>query len=273
MIRLEKSALVPSQRVTYIGAVFSVGQRNCLSNIRQNSENRTRNFSDNPGTNSTQFPSPSGFNGFMHRADSECSVIYETDTTPSSAVLETSYKGSPSKSPNNSTSVGSLEMVAKSRESVESETILPRSKFKNSYYRCLQARVRRSPRKSHLSGYVVQRRTKVTHKSSGTESSSFVTPEISAHLKGHSVLVRSDNTTVVQYLNKQGGTKSPQLCLLTCNLLQLAIKNNVTMKAAHIIGSLNILADDLSRVKICPTERTLNNSVTQILFRYWARQW
>ena len=70
------------------------------------------------------------------------------------------------------------------------------------------------------------------------------------HLRGHTVLVRSDNTTVVQYLNRQGGTQSPQLCLLTWDLLQLAIKNNVTVKAAHIIGSLNTLADDLSRVKI-----------------------
>ena len=171
---------------------FSVGQRNCLSNIRKNSENRTSNFSDNPGTNSTQFPSPSGFNGFMHRADPECSVIYETDTTPSSAFLETSNKGSPSKSPNNSTSVGSLEMVAKSRER---ETILPRSQFKISYYRCLQARVRRSTRKSHLSGDVVQRRTKVTHKPSGTQSSSFVTPEISASLK------RSQGTSSVRQHN------------------------------------------------------------------------
>lgn len=87
------------------------------------------------------------------------------------------------------------------------------------------------------------------------------------HLRGQSVLVRSDNTTVVQYLNRQGGTKSPPLCLLTWNLLQLAIKNNITIKAAHIIGSLNILADDLSRVKIRPTEWTLNNSVTLRLFQ------
>ena len=87
------------------------------------------------------------------------------------------------------------------------------------------------------------------------------------HLKGHSVLVRSVNTTVVQYLNRQGGTKSPQLCLLTWNLLQLAIKNNVTIKAAHIIGRLNVLADSLSRVKVLPTEWTLNDSVTLRLFQ------
>ena len=87
------------------------------------------------------------------------------------------------------------------------------------------------------------------------------------HLKDHSVLVRSDNTTMVQYLNLQGGTKSPQLYLLTWNLLPLAIKNNVIIKAAHIIGRLNVLADNLSMVKVLPTEWTLNDSVTLRLFQ------
>ena len=31
-------------------------------------------------------------------------------------------------------------------------------------------------------------------------------------LKGQNVLIRSDNITVVQYVNKQGGTRSPRLC-------------------------------------------------------------
>jgi hypothetical protein len=36
-----------------------------------------------------------------------------------------------------------------------------------------------------------------------------------SQIKNQAVLIRSDNTTVVQYINKQGGTKSPQLCYLT----------------------------------------------------------
>ena len=89
-------------------------------------------------------------------------------------------------------------------------------------------------------------------------------------LRGQNVLVRSDNTTVVQYINKQGGTKSPQLCFLTWDLMQMTIKNKITLKAAHIIGSLNILADNLSRVRIRPTEWTLNNSVSQSIFQVWG---
>ena len=136
-----------------------------MSNIRKNSENRTSNFSCNSRTNSTQFSSSSGSNGFLHRTDTKCSVIHETDTTSPTAFLETCNRRTSSKSSNNTTPVRLFKMVEKQRKSVAREAILPRSQLKNSNNRCLQARLRRSPRKSHLSGYMVQRRAKVAHKS------------------------------------------------------------------------------------------------------------
>ena len=72
-------------------------------------------------------------------------------------------------------------------------------------------------------------------------------------LRNQCVLVRSDNTTVIQYICRQGGTRSPQLCYKTWDLWQLAIKNNIILKAAHIAGKLNILPDQLSRIVIRPT--------------------
>ena len=60
-------------------------------------------------------------------------------------------------------------------------------------------------------------------------------------LRNQCVLVRSNNTTVIQYICRQGGTRSPQLCYKTWDLWQLAIKNNIILKAAHIAGKLNIL--------------------------------
>ena len=40
---------------------------------------------------------------------------------------------------------------------------------------------------------------------------------------GQAVLVESDNTTVVSYINRQGGTRSPQLCTHTWELLHWCI--------------------------------------------------
>ena len=90
-------------------------------------------------------------------------------------------------------------------------------------------------------------------------------------LRNQCVLVRSDNTTVIQYICRQGGTRSPQLCYKTWELWQLAIKNNIILKAAHIAGKLNILPDQLSRVVVRPTEWTLNNAVLSQIFHIWGK--
>ena len=61
------------------------------------------------------------------------------------------------------------------------------------------------------------------------------------------VLIASDNTSVVSYINKQGGTKSAALCALIWRILIWCHNNKVTLRARHVPGSLNIIADGLSR--------------------------
>ncbi|XP_071138893.1 uncharacterized protein [Mytilus edulis] len=85
-------------------------------------------------------------------------------------------------------------------------------------------------------------------------------------LKGKNVLLRCDNSTVVQYINKQGGTKSIQLCKKTWDLLKLLIEHKIQIKAAHIAGKANVLADLLSRTKIRHTEWSLQETVAQQIF-------
>lgn len=87
-----------------------------------------------------------------------------------------------------------------------------------------------------------------------------------SQLRGKNVLIRCDNSTVVQYINRQGGTKSMILCLKTWELWNLAIDHQIQLKAAHIAGKANILADLLSRNKIRHTEWTLEKSVVQKIF-------
>ena len=62
-----------------------------------------------------------------------------------------------------------------------------------------------------------------------------------------SILIRSDNTTVVAYINKQGGTTSKALCDLALELWAFCIHRNLCIHATHIAGVSNDRADELSR--------------------------
>ena len=90
-------------------------------------------------------------------------------------------------------------------------------------------------------------------------------------LKNQKVLVRSDNVTVVQYLNKQGGTRSPNLCFRVWNLFLFAIQNQIELRAAHIAGKLNFLAYHSSRKQIRPSEWSINNQVINQIFALWNK--
>ena len=62
------------------------------------------------------------------------------------------------------------------------------------------------------------------------------------------VLVATDNTTVVAYINKEGGMRSGPLCALLWRILTWCTNHQITLKARHIPGHLNVIADKLSRL-------------------------
>ena len=62
------------------------------------------------------------------------------------------------------------------------------------------------------------------------------------------VLVATDNTTVVSYINKEGGMRSGPLCALLWRILTWCTRKQVTLKARHIPDRLNMVADKLSRL-------------------------
>jgi hypothetical protein len=71
--------------------------------------------------------------------------------------------------------------------------------------------------------------------------------ELELLVLGKKILVRSDNSTVVAYINKQGGTKSESLCRETRSLLIWCIERNIVLTASFIPGVENLKADSLSR--------------------------
>ena len=61
---------------------------------------------------------------------------------------------------------------------------------------------------------------------------------------GCHILISTDNTAEMLYINRQGGLpKSWDMFKETEPLLQMAEENNCTLTAKHVPGKLNVLAD------------------------------
>ena len=89
-------------------------------------------------------------------------------------------------------------------------------------------------------------------------------------LQGHQVMIATDNSTVVSYINKQGGTRSPSLLRLTVELLWLEAQD-IIVRARHIPGCLNVIADHLSRPnQPILTEWSLHPEIVKHIFRAWG---
>jgi len=65
-------------------------------------------------------------------------------------------------------------------------------------------------------------------------------------------MVKSDNRTVVSFINNQGGTKSLSLLTDTGLWLELAQTHSFTISARYLPGKYNGLADSLSRQSSLP---------------------
>ena len=86
-------------------------------------------------------------------------------------------------------------------------------------------------------------------------------------LQGTAVDVISDNSTMVAYINKVGGTQSPSLCRLVLDVWAWCRQHDIFLVASHLSGDKNVLADALSRGSHRhPTEWTLHNAVTRAIF-------
>ncbi len=67
---------------------------------------------------------------------------------------------------------------------------------------------------------------------------------------GKDVLVRTDNTATVAYINWQGGLRSRRMLQLARHLLLWSQKHLRSLRAIHIPGVFNQAADELSRAAL-----------------------
>ena len=87
-------------------------------------------------------------------------------------------------------------------------------------------------------------------------------------VKNSTVLVSTDNTTVVAYIRHQGGTHSTVLSEEVWNNLNLCLAHNIQLLAKHIPGRFNTLADRMSRIdKPISTEWSLNQEIASKIFQ------
>ncbi len=90
-------------------------------------------------------------------------------------------------------------------------------------------------------------------------------------LIGRHVLIRSDNMSVVSYINHQGGVSSKRLFILAERLLKWAQLNLHLLRAAHLPGRLNQGADMLSRSNVPSEEWMLHPQVVQKIWKIFGK--
>ena len=66
-------------------------------------------------------------------------------------------------------------------------------------------------------------------------------------IRGSRVTVLSDSSATVAYVNREGGTRSATLLDKTCELLTLCEVLQVKLRASHLAGKDNTVANALSR--------------------------
>ena len=139
------------------------------------------------------------------------------------------------------------KVVAGGRQCATRSTITHSKTCSANIYRHIQRRVGRSFKRAHCKGNLVPSRKQVAHKSFRAKSF-LALKEFQNLCCNKTVLVATDNTTVVAYINKEGGMKSSSLCALLWRIMSWCNGNQVTLRARHIPGRLNMIADKLSRL-------------------------
>ncbi len=90
-------------------------------------------------------------------------------------------------------------------------------------------------------------------------------------LRDRHVLVRTENTTVVSYINHQGGLRSRPLYKLAHQILVWSQGKLFSLRAVHISGHLNMGADILLRQGPRPGEWMLHTVVVKQIWRVFGQ--
>ena len=124
-------------------------------------------------------------------------------------------------------------------------------------------------RLKHLyKGSVVRQGKRATHKCFTAEGG-FSGPSKVQGPVSKPVLVATENSTVVAYINKRG-THLAEICALLWKIMTWCHHYQITLKARHIPGCLSVMADLLSRLnQVQSTEWSLHLQVFKQKYHKW----
>ena len=133
------------------------------------------------------------------------------------------------------------KVVTVGRQCASRSTITLTKTYSADIYRCIKRRVGRSLKRAHSKGNLVpSRKLHINHLE--LKAVFLALKEFQDLCSNNIVLVATDNTTVVAYINKEGGMKSASLCALLSRILSWCTRKQVSLKARHIPGQLNVIA-------------------------------
>ena len=162
------------------------------------------------------------------------------------------------------------KVVAGGKQCASRSTITPSKTCYANLYRRIKRRVGLSLRRAHCKGTVVPTREQVTHKPLVAESSISSSKRVSnPSLQQDSVGSYKQHNSGCLY-QQRGGMKSGSLCALLWRILSWCTRQQVTLRACHIPGRLNVIADKLSRLgQTIQTEWSLHPEVFQAVCSRW----
>ena len=168
----------------------------------------------------------------------------------------------------------SLKMVAGGKRCSSRSTITPSKTCSANLYRHIKRRVGRSLKRVHCKGNLVSSRKQVVHKSPGVKSGLSDLKRVSRPLfKQHSPGSHRQHNSGCLYQQSRGGgggMRSGSLCALLWRILSCCTRIQVTLKARHIPGRLNVIADKLSRLgQTIQTEWSLHPEVFKAVCSRW----
>ena len=149
-------------------------------------------------------------------------------------------------------------------------TITPTKTYSADIYRRIKRRVGCSLKRAHSRGTWSLPESKLHINHLELKAVFLALKEFQDLCSNNIVLVATDNTTVVAYINKEGGMKSGSLYALLWRILSWCTRKQVTLRARHIPGRLNVIADKLSRLgQTIQTEWSLHPEVFQAICLRW----